>query len=283
MSFTTTLKIKSFNLQEISSSSTILINAKRASGKSFLIRMLIDYSNTKLHYPAGVLCSYSEKLNHFYKDFFPDSYIYDDCEKAIHKVLTRQKHLIAENDKRKKEGKSLYDIRLLLVLDDVISNAKEWGRSQDMKEVMFNGRHYGITLIIAVQDTMALPPASRNNFDYIFLFNNDINSELVKMYNHFAGIFENVNSFKEVLAQVTEDYGILVIIRRGNASNRLEDKIAHFRAKEYTHPPKMFGCSKFIEYHNKYYDKDWFTHEFNMEEKYGITGKHHRTNIRIEK
>jgi hypothetical protein len=153
-----------------------------------------------------------------------------------------------------------------------------------MKEVMFNGRHYGITLIIAVQDTMALPPASRNNFDYVFLFNNDINSEIAKIYAHFAGIFENINSFKQALTTLTENHGILVIIRRGNISNNLVDKIAHFTAKDYGNGiPKMFGCDKYIKYHKKYYDKDWFTHEFEMQEKFGMIGKkQNRTNIRIE-
>ena len=277
-----TLKIKKFDINSMCKNPTIIINAKRGSGKSIAIRQLINHFNVVEHYRVGVLCSRSEKVDPFYGNFFPDSYIYDDCAIAMEKVLRRQRRLISKNKQRKEKHLKLLDTRLLLVLDDVVANAKEWNKSEDMKEVMFNGRHYDITFIIAVQDTVALPPASRNNFDYVFLFNNDITSEIQKIYQHFAGIFDCANSFREVLAQVTENYGILVIIRREAKSNKLEDKIAVFKA-DITLKPSMFGCDKFKKLHSRYYDKNWMGHEDETRDKYGMIGKNKNKHpVRVE-
>lgn len=262
------LHIHEFDLNKLCKNPTIILNAKRGSGKSVCIKHLIYHFGNILKYPVGIICSGSEKVSPFYQYFFPDLYIYDDCNAAFDKVLTRQRSLAFKNIKRKKEGKELLDSRLLLVLDDVISNAKEWNRSESMGEIMFNGRHYDITLILAVQDTVAVPPRIRNNFDYVFLFYNDIENEIRKIYEMYAGIFPNKNDFKEVLKAVTEDYGILVVIRRGYESNQLEDKIARFKANIKLQP-YMFGCNNFIKLFNKKYNNDWQEEKLLADKKFG--------------
>lgn len=262
------LRVHDFNLDKICKNPTIILNAKRGSGKSICIKHLIYHFGNKLKYPVGIICSKSEKVAPFYQNFFPDLFIYDDCQTAFNKVLTRQKNIAIKNKKRKTDGKKLIDSRLLLVLDDVISNAKEWSNSPAMKEIMFNGRHYDITMILAVQDTVAVPPSARNNFDYIFLFNNDIENEIEKIYKMYAGIFSKKGDFKEVLKTVTEDYGILVIIRRDSISNQLEDKIARFKAN-INLIPNMFGSEKFKMIHKKRYNHKWEEEELNAIEKFG--------------
>jgi len=252
-----TIRINPFNLNSLCKNPTILLCAKRGSGKSVLIKHLIHYFNSVLHYPAGVLCSASEDSDPYYKYFFPDCYIYSECnDKLFSKIINRQKMLKLKNKKNLADGKPLIDSRLLVILDDVIANAKDWKNSQDYKDIMFNGRHYDITLILAVQDVVAVGPDARNNFDYIFLFANDIKNEIDKTYKYYAGIFPKVSIFTEVLHAVTEDYGTLVLIKRDAKSNQLEDKIARFKAN-INIKPTMFGCHKFRELHRKRYDENW--------------------------
>lgn len=268
------LKIKTFDLNTLVSGASIVISAKRGSGKSILIRHLMYHYHNVLHFPAGIVCSKSERVDPFYKNFFPDIFIYDDCEKAFNKILTRQTKIKTMNDKIKREhlDHPLIDGRLLLVLDDVLASAKVWSKSETMKEIMYNGRHYDITLIIAVQDTMALTPDVRNNMDYVFLFNNDIYVEVEKLWKYYAGIFPKVRMFADVLNQVTEDYGVLVIIRRGVNSNNLLDKIARFKAT-YNLPKFMFGSDKTVKYYKTHYDKDWLNKENMLKEKYNMIGR----------
>lgn len=72
-----------------------------------------------------------------------------------------------------------------------------------MNEIIFNGRHYDITLIMSVQDIVALGPGVRNNIDYVFLFNNDIKIEVEKIWKYYEGIFDSCMTFQKVLNQVT--------------------------------------------------------------------------------
>ena len=134
---------------------------------------------------------------------------------------------------------------------------------------MFNGRHYDITFILAVQDVVAVGPAIRLNFDYVFLFKNDIKNEIDKIYRYYAGVFPSAKVFNEVLQKTTENYGILVLIKRGEKSNSLNDKIARFKAN-LNIQPAMFGCMKFKELHKKKYDPAWQEHQI---DNYGGNNK----------
>lgn len=251
------LTIKKFDLNSMVKNPTIILNAKRGSGKSVCIKHLLWHFSSVLHYPVGVLCSKSEAVDPFYQTFFPDSYIYSSCsDELFQKILRRQTKLISDNKKRREAGENVKDSRLILVLDDVISDAKSWKNSQALGEIMFNGRHYDITFVLAVQDVVAVGPGLRNNFDYVFLFKNDVKNEIDKIYRYYAGVFPSAQNFNETLQVVTENYGILVLIKRGEKSNSLSDKVARFKANPNIQP-MMFGCSKFKEMHKKKYDEDW--------------------------
>jgi hypothetical protein len=266
------IKISNFDLNNICVNPTIIINAKRGSGKSTLVRELINFFNIVKKYPCGVLCSYSEKVDPYYSEFFPDSYIYDDCEKMLSKVVKRQIKIKAENKKRKEEGKKEIDERILVVMDDCISDAKTWSKSENLKEIFFNGRHYNITLIIVSQDIVAIPPSFRSNTDIVMLFQCDIQNEIVKLYQHYAGIFSSVQEFKDTLNVVCQNYGVLVILKRGYKSNDLCDKIFRYKA-DVNLKPKMFGSNKFIKEHKKYYNKLWLEEYNKIKYENGGIGK----------
>ena len=78
-----TIVVNKFDLNSMVKNPTILLNAKRGSGKSVCIKHLLWYFGNVLHYPAGILCSKSESVDPFYQDFFPDSFIYDSCSDEL--------------------------------------------------------------------------------------------------------------------------------------------------------------------------------------------------------
>jgi hypothetical protein len=71
----TKLKIKKFNIQDMVDHCTIAMIAKRGTGKSFLTR---DIMFLKRNIATAIAISRTEKLNHFYSDFIPDTYIYSE-------------------------------------------------------------------------------------------------------------------------------------------------------------------------------------------------------------
>ena len=135
---TNKIEISYFNFNNICENPTIIINAKRGSGKSTMVRELMNYFNITLKYPVCVLCSYSEKVDPYYSLFMPPSYIYEDCEKMISKVLKRQIDMKNINNQRIKDNKKPLDDRILVVMDDCISDSKIWKNSKDLAEIFYN-------------------------------------------------------------------------------------------------------------------------------------------------
>lgn len=272
------IKISYFNLNDICKNPTIIINAKRGSGKSTLVRELMNYFNIVLKYPSCVLCSYSEKVDPYYSYFLPPAYIYEDCERMLAKVLKRQTEMKNINNQRLLEGKKKYDDRILVVMDDCISDAKIWKKSKDLAEIFYNGRHYNISLIIVSQDIVAIPPSFRANIDIVMLFNSSIQEELKKLFQHYAGEFSNLQEFKDTLNMVCQDYGAMIILKRGYRSLDLCDKVFRYKA-DINLRPKTFGCHKFKKLNNKYYNNGWLD-EYNKM-VYGNGTLKQKTNIKL--
>ena len=162
----TRLQIKRFPIESMADHSTVCMIAKRATGKSYLTREIL-YHKRKM--PASVIISRTEKLNRFYGDFCPDSYIYNEFDTEIlGKIYERQAKMNEDNQKRKKESKKLKDDRLMLIMDDCMSSKGEWLKDPQILELFFNGRHHHVSFILTMQFSLGIPPELRSNFDYVF-------------------------------------------------------------------------------------------------------------------
>lgn len=249
------LNPKPFDLNRMKPESTNVLIAKRRSGKSVCIRQLIHHFDVHCGIKAGVVCSHSEEYDPFYSTFFPQAFIFNDCEHMLEKVVKRQQNILDENKKLEEAGKPIKDPRILVVLDDVIDNAA-FAKTQQFKDIIMNGRHYKITFIIAIQYAKSLPPDIRQNFDYVYIFNNDIPAEVKKIYEGYAGIFPSEKIFRTALQEFTRNFQILVINMAGNTQADLNDKFAIFKANINLNYEK-FGSISFNKYNNKHFNKKW--------------------------
>jgi hypothetical protein len=249
------LFIKQFDLKQLCSNPAILIIAKRGSGKTWVCRSLLEHLRT---IPVGVIISKSENTDPFFSEFFPSSFIYDGYEpKIFSKILARQKAIREKAEAKRKEGKKI-DTRLFLLMDDCLSDSKTWTKDENLKDILFNGRHYDITYILTMQYPIGITPELRTNFDYVFLLYTDIVDEQTKFYKYYTGMFPNFGAFKQVYLKLSESYGVMVVVKR-NAGRNLNDKIYHYRSKKIQ--PKTIGCRQFIKFHEINYDKNWAKRE----------------------
>jgi hypothetical protein len=84
------LQLKRFPIEKMARYCTIAMVAKRASGKSYLTREIM-YHKRKI---PTVVISRTEKLNKFYGEFCPDTYIYDQFDTEIlSRIYERQSKL----------------------------------------------------------------------------------------------------------------------------------------------------------------------------------------------
>ena len=79
------LPIKEFKLQNTCSFPSIVLIAKRGSGKSVVCKAIMKHFKD---IPVGVVIAKTERMNCFYGDFFPDTYIfYEYKSEIIEKLL----------------------------------------------------------------------------------------------------------------------------------------------------------------------------------------------------
>lgn len=247
-----TYDFKKFNVSSIQDHSSICMIAKRNSGKSWLVR---DIIYNKRDIPAFVVIAPTDKLSGFYNEFIPSTFIhYEYDTHVLTKIFKRQELMIQKNKERKKEGKSLIDTRLMLIMDDCLASKQIWAKDQNISELLQNGRHYHITYILTMQYSLGVSPELRSNFDFIFLLGEDFVSNQKRLYDHYAGMFDSFDIFKKVFIAVTDNYACMVLNSQVK-SKEITEKVFWYKAK--VHEKFHVGGSRYIEFHKTNYNNNW--------------------------
>jgi hypothetical protein len=238
------LQIKEFKLDSMVANPSILIIAK--SGKSFIARDIIYHYR---HVPAGAVIAPTDRMNPFYKHFFPDLYIHHDInDSTLNNILLRQSIMID-----KKRTDKTIDPSSILVMDDCLTQKKSWAKNHSIMEILMNGRHYGLTYILSVQIPLGITPDLRMNFDYIFLLREDSIFNKKKLWDNYASVFPTYELFDGVFKKCTENYAAMVIDNR-KPCDKIQDKIFWYKAREHKF---VFGSREFKNIHKKFYDSHY--------------------------
>jgi len=223
------LELKKFDPSSIKSDSVVVFIGKRNTGKSYCMKDILSHHK---ELPVGVVISPTETANNHFEKFIPNMLIYDEYEPTIIKrFLDRQININKQkNEQIKKYGNSDIDSRAFLILDDCLYD-KTWPTDKNIRSIFMNGRHYKIFFLITMQYCLGLPPVLRSNIDYVFIFKNNLIKEREKIYHHYAGIFNNFDTFCTVMDNCTDNYECLVIDNKIQ-SNKLEDQVKWYKAKD---------------------------------------------------
>lgn len=280
------LQIGVFKLDDIAKHASIVMIAKRGSGKSWVCRALLNHFSD---IPVGIIIAPTDRMNGFYETFFPDTYIYYDFESSlIASILDRQEKIIDKN-KTKNRLKKRIDTRAYIIMDDCLSRKKSWGKDEKILELLFNGRHYKLMYILTMQFPLGISPELRTQFDYIFLLADDFYSNIKRIYEHYAGMFPTFDSFRQIFKQLTADYGSMVIVNTSRGIKKDANDEAGFLNKVFWYKAgesksKTLGCAQFNKFHNKNYDKNWRRKAkiINVED-FCLLKKREKGSIKIEK
>lgn len=274
------LPIQEFTLDEMVINPSIIMIAKRGSGKSWVTKAILHEHRD---IPVGLIISPTEKDNPFFSKFFPDSYIFYAYDtRILQKLLIRQRMILKKYRDKKEAGIDI-DPRAIVVMDDCLASKGTWAKDPRVSELLFNGRHRQITYILTMQYPLGITPELRSNFDYVFLLAEDITSNLKRIYEHYAGMFPDFNSFRQVFRQLTENFGAMVIKNRGSRTN-LFDKISFYKAPDLDDVELKFGCNQFRKFNEKNYRSDWEDKKFELDyEEFILDKKKSKTRIDIKK
>jgi hypothetical protein len=243
-----TLELKKFDMKKISfnprenKGPVIVLIGRRDTGKSFLVRDLLYYHQD---IPIGTVISGTEAGNGFYSTHVPKLFIHDEYNTAIiENILKRQKQVLKQIQKEVKTyRKTTIDPRTFVILDDCLFDAS-WTRDKMMRLLFMNGRHWKIMLIITMQYPLGIPPTLRTNIDYVFILREPYIANRKRIWENYAGMFPNYESFAQVMDQCTENYECLVIDNNAK-SNKLQDQIFWYKAQP--HGDFKLGSKEFWE------------------------------------
>ena len=249
------LPIREFRLEWMVEDPSICMIAKRGSGKSVVCRSLLKYFK---NIPGGVIISPTEKMNGFYGKFFPELYIhYEYTSDIVRDILHRQDIMTQKADAKLAIGKKI-NPHAFLLMDDCLSSKGTWMNDKPILDVFFNGRHYKLMYILTMQFPLGIKPELRCNFDYVFLLAEDFYSNQKRIYDHYAGMFPNFEAFRQVFLQLTDDFGCMVIVNRGQRKSLL-DKVFWYKAADTQGQTDNIGCKQFLDFSKRNMDPSWRT------------------------
>lgn len=221
------LELRKFNMASIRCDSIVVFIGKRNTGKSFLTKDLL-YHHQDI--PVGVVISATEAANGFYGEIVPSIFIHKKYnESIITKFLKRQANTL--DVFKKSEGTTnQVDPRAFLILDDCLYD-NSWTKSEDIRCIFMNGRHYNIFFIMTMQYAMGIPPNLRSNIDYTFILRENIQQNRKRLYDCYAGMFTNLEVFCQVMDQCTENYECIVIYNAAK-KNEINEQVFWYKAEE---------------------------------------------------
>jgi hypothetical protein len=246
------LRLKKFKMVDIVPNATILLCGRRRSGKSYLTRDIF-YNHRDI--PMGLIFSGTEDANPFYSDFIPDTFIHSKYDpQLVESVLNSQSKKIREARKTP-QGKDtngcVPNNRFFLVLDDMLQDAAEWKRDSTIKTIFYNGRHFNVFFILAMQYPYGITPDLRSNIDYVFLFNEPSGKNRKRLYEDYGSMIPSYDYFCNILDSCTQNHECLVLKLSGTSSD-LRDQVFWYKAKP--HDDFRVGHPKIWKYHDQHYN-----------------------------
>lgn len=240
--------IRKFDMKNIKREKIVVLVGRRGTGKSTLIKDIIYHVRDV---PVATCICRTRAGRKDYSTCMPGYYIHKEYTKEIiESVVMRQDGAVDKWD----EGKGpLKDPHGMLIMDDCLSDAKEWAKDKNIREIFFNGRHLKLLFIFAMQFALGIPPDLRGQVDYIFLLKENIPGNKKRLYEHYAGIFPSADVFYKVFDTFTENYECLVIDNT-STSNNVEDVVFWYKAK--VRPPFHVGCKSYWKIHHENFNPD---------------------------
>jgi hypothetical protein len=191
---------------------TVTLVAKRNSGKSFLLKWLVEEHKEDFK-KIFVICP-TESVNGFYQrnGFISPECIFDDYnEEWVDSLIEKMSRANAgkTSDKAK---------HVLLILDDLVADIN-FHNSPSLKKLFVRGRHVFISVIITSQHLNSIPPVARTNSDYVCVGQlNKAGLDILCEEYITAGLSKD--QFVKIYKNNTKDYSFLVI---NNNSTKTDD------------------------------------------------------------
>ena len=223
----------------------LVVIGKPGVGKSVLIKSLLYYK--KNIFPVAMVMSGSEDTNHFFSDFIPPSFIYNEYDEQKLKDFVKRQKLACNH---------LNNPWAVVILDDCTDSPQVF--NTPLQHALYKkGRHIKILYILSLQYALDIKPVIRTNVDGVFLLREPLLKNRKSIYENYASIIPSFTIFCFLMDQLTEDFGALYI-HGTTTSNNWMDCVFYYKADIKAIPKGWkFGSDEYIAFDQERYNKDY--------------------------
>jgi hypothetical protein len=185
--------------------------------------------------PRGIINCPTDVTNPIWSEHVPRCYVYSEFNPdSIKQLMDEQRQLkrdlrrkIWETEHRKMKK---WDLPCAFIVLDDCGFDKRFRNDEVIKELLLNGRHLNILVLIALQYLNDVQPAMRCNADFIFMTREKTGVIKEKLFKNWGSILPHQRAFNAVMDNATTNYGCLVIDNKNNSSSKISDTVASFKA-----------------------------------------------------
>jgi hypothetical protein len=188
-----TTKLGKFKLREIASCASIALIGKRRSGKSTWAKYMAKYMLRRLQRVVVLVGNKEGELD--WGKVIPPTFVHAPDTKYLEATMQYQRNLVTTNGR-------IHDSQEILIVMDDCGFDKEFMTGDALNELIMNGRHYGVTLLMCLQHLYQLAPVARSNMDYFCIIGCPSNRDIIKLSQEYASCY-TTKQFREIVKQCT--------------------------------------------------------------------------------
>jgi hypothetical protein len=225
------LDIKYFDPSTMPPTSVVLLIGKRGSGKSTIAEDLMSYQTG---IGEGICVSPTDKLTGFWRKHIPPLFIHHEYSPTITEDFLA--HQAAKWTRYKKECKAAGTqveegkIDPAFIIYDDCTYDKSFLKNKGTRELLMNGRHSNVFVLITCQYLMDITPDLRGQIDYVVMLKDNNRNNREKLFKYFAGVFPSLAAFDETIRCCTENREAMVIDNNTQSYN-IEDVVSFYKAQ----------------------------------------------------
>lgn len=197
--------------------SSSLIIGKRAMGKSYLVKDLLQYISTNNNNNIIVI-NPTEIVDKFYQKIknIDDCLIYDELDENITELYINQQINNIEKKEENCDG--------IFIMDNCYSSRKQYSTS-NLRNLLLNNKHLKTTIIQTVPTLFDFDLFILLSFDYIFIFREYVMSNIKKIYTSFFNLIDddtNITCEEFInIVQNLDQYECIVIVIEKIKNNKI--------------------------------------------------------------
>ena len=236
-------EIHEWNPKTLVDYATVIVTARRRSGKSFLVKNVIALNKDRYDEIYIFSATIDKPLNAADYFFIPPQNRYTKLdEQKIQSILDKQNDILLYNEHRKK--KDQIKSHICIILDDILTDTTFRKQNGVVSELFVQGRHSMITCFTIVQSFSGregVHPTLRKNSDLIISFFQHNINDRKSMAEQFLSLIDTKVGM-EYLRRITNEKHTACVIDVNNVSaRRYNEYVYKYKAPDKKLPNFMIG------------------------------------------